>query len=252
MNIATTTELIELFSKTPIEHQYTCPDEQTLESFKAKQNVCEIIRTDSIEIRNAYYHLGYPGTLAKVYARQILVEQITQVAEVLKPVAKISIFDAFRTIETQAYLFQQFCSQVREMHPDWQQQQIEEETLKFVSHPYDTQRFTVPLHNSGGAIDLELLDRSTGNALDFGTAIDTLSELSYTDFFEREFSPQHGIDQKRWTHIRNNRRLLFNAMKHFNFVNFHHEWWHYDLGDANWASELGCSELFESMDYKMV
>ena len=161
---------------------------------------------------------------------------------------RISIFDVFRTIETQAYLFKLFCEIVQDQHPDWEQKAIEQEALKFVSHPYEKSRFAVPLHNSGGAVDLELIDLNTHQVLDFGTKIDTLSELSYTDFFERPFDPSYEISGERWMLIRDNRRLLFNAMKAVGFVNFHHEWWHYDIGNCNWAHELKADYVFESME----
>ena len=36
--------------------------------------------------------------------------------------------------------------------------------------------------------------------------------------------------------IKNNRRILYNAMISEDFVNLPSEWWHYDYGDKVWAS----------------
>lgn len=77
------------------------------------------------------------------------------------------------------------------------------------------------MHNRGGAIDLTLIDLSTGEELEMPTEFDDFSDaagLGYNDL------PQHII---------NNREMLKSVMQYAGFLTYSAEWWHYNVPGAN-------------------
>ena len=94
----------------------------------------------------------------------------------------------------------------------------------YISFPnYD--RALPPVHTTGGAVDVTLVDKN-GVELDMGTHFDEFSEKAHTDYFEKNC--ENPI-------VRENRRILYNAMIGAGFTNLPSEWWHYDYGDRFWA-----------------
>jgi zinc D-Ala-D-Ala dipeptidase len=83
----------------------------------------------------------------------------------------------------------------------------------------------IPPHSTGGAVDLTLVDHR-GYEFDMGTDFDYFGAEAGSLFFEQE-----GRDTK----IRDNRRLLRNAMiaEDFRFDEFE---WHFDFGNQIWAA----------------
>ncbi len=74
-------------------------------------------------------------------------------------------------------------------------------------------------HSRGSAIDLTLLDMSTGKELDMGSPFDLFSEISHPDY--------KGITKEQY----NNRMILRNVMLKNGFEPIDCEWWHFKLKD---------------------
>ena len=74
-------------------------------------------------------------------------------------------------------------------------------------------------HSRGSAVDLTLLDMSTGRELDMGSPFDLFSRISHPDCRE--------ITAEQY----DNRMLLQNAMLRGGFVPMDCEWWHFTLKD---------------------
>jgi D-alanyl-D-alanine dipeptidase len=70
-------------------------------------------------------------------------------------------------------------------------------------------------HNRGLAVDLTIIELSTGKELDMGTGFDNFTDTSHHDF--RKLPPQ----------VLNNRKLLKGIMEQNGFRLFETEWWHY-------------------------
>ncbi len=68
-------------------------------------------------------------------------------------------------------------------------------------------------HNLGVAVDLTLVERSTGLELDMGTPFDTFSEAAHTANAEGD--------------VRRHRQILLHAMEAEGFENYEKEWWHF-------------------------
>lgn len=76
------------------------------------------------------------------------------------------------------------------------------------------------VHNRGGAVDVTLVDISTGMELDMGTAF---------DFFGEQASHHY---QNLKEEVKKNRQLLKETMLSHGFKSFDSEWWHYNLANA--------------------
>lgn len=74
-------------------------------------------------------------------------------------------------------------------------------------------------HSRGSAIDLTLLDMSTGKELDMGSPFDLFSERSHPDY--------RGITDEQYE----NRMILQQTMVRNGFLPYECEWWHFMLRD---------------------
>lgn len=111
---------------------------------------------------------------------------------------KIKIFDSFRPIEVQKYMYDKFPS--------------ENSSGGFVSNP---ENGAIP-HCRGIAIDLTLVD-SAQKELDMGTDFDEFSDLAFHN------CSTINLEAKR------NRLILAGIMALSGFDFYSKEWWHYQL-----------------------
>lgn len=229
----------------PIIAEYRQPTAAELETLTADCAVVPLQSEHNIVAANQYYHDGLEGTDPVMYTRQSVLQRLQHIAQQLLPHYGLWVFDTYRSIATQTSLFNDFSAQVQRQHPDWDAQAVLQETLRFVSHPSDPGHFAVPLHNSGGAVDLAIYDLQTQTLVDFGTAFDEISDASATDFFEQDYQSGWGVDAAQWVMVRHHRRILFHLMKSVGFINYENEWWHFDLGDCYWSKVLGIEWVYD-------
>ena len=85
-------------------------------------------------------------------------------------------------------------------------------------------------HTRGVALDVTLVG-ADGEALDMGTPVDTMTAASH------HFYAAHPA------HIQLNRSLLLTIMLESGFIHHPHEWWHYQLPDAQRFALLGSQGL---------
>jgi D-alanyl-D-alanine dipeptidase len=81
-------------------------------------------------------------------------------------------------------------------------------------------------HNRGAAVDVTLINISTGEELPMPTAFDEFSEKAH-----------HGYNNLP-REVLDNRALLKTTMEKFGFVSLNTEWWHYSLPNAADRFEL--------------
>lgn len=138
---------------------------------------------------------------------------------------KIRIWDAWRPYALQKELYEKYKKNIvttmglEKESPERQNQIV----CRFVSEPVYN-RENSPVHTTGGAIDVTLVNES-GQELNMGTMFDAFTEATHTAYFEN----------MEESDVRNNRRLLYQAMIKSGFTNLPSEWWHYDYGDRFWA-----------------
>ena len=106
----------------------------------------------------------------------------------------LKIFDAYRPYSATVKFY--------EVYPD----------TNFVAAPWNGSR-----HNRGCAVDVTLIDLSTGEELEMPTTFDDFTAKAghnYTDLPDT---------------IIKNRKLLKETMENHGFSSYEHEWWHYDF-----------------------
>jgi D-alanyl-D-alanine dipeptidase len=80
-------------------------------------------------------------------------------------------------------------------------------------------------HPTGGAADVTVYNRKTGEYLDFGSDVFDFSVGRIIYFDSPEVSAA----------VKENRRMLREAMLKVGFAPYDGEWWHYSYGDKEWA-----------------
>lgn len=224
------------------------PTEEEILELKKKAACVEVTEHPGFVMGHDYFNMKLPGAINRVFCRAALLDRMKVLAKQLAPDYGIYFFDVFRTKATQKFLFDDCRERLKLQHPEFTEEQLELETRKYVSHPDEPKRFTAPPHNTGGAIDLALVNLKTRKIVNFGSPIDLSEEISATDFFEKQFDPNMGLSEAVWLEARKHRRILFHSMVQLGFTNYPSEWWHYDLGDGMWAHALGKETIYHSME----
>ena len=133
------------------------------------------------------------------YLHEAAIEPLNRAIKSAKNLGlKLKIFDGFRPIEVQQFMFDKFPS--------------EDPNGGFISNPKNG---AIP-HCRGVAIDLTLCD-ALGNELDMGTDFDEFSDLAF-----------HNCE-KISANAQRNRLILLGLMTAAGFDFYRNEWWHYQL-----------------------
>ncbi len=173
-----------------------------------------------------YFAMGLPGALPGCWVREDLGRRLVAAARSLPEGLVLLVWDGWRSIATQAALFDAYVADLALQYPDLARTELEQVARPYVTPP-DPGHHAPPPHLTGGAVDLTLA-HADGTPLDLGTGFDA-------------FVPEAGaaaledIDMPARAH----RRLLFHALAAQGFTAYVEEWWHFDLGDQFWAAVTG-------------
>lgn len=196
--------------------------------------ICDTF-SDLIVSQPKYFQRGIPGATKQIYLRKTVADMLVCAARALPAGHKLKIFDAWRPIAVQKALFEEYYCRLRSAFADKSEDELTQMTSLFVSYPSENQDHPF-VHATGGAVDLTIVD-SAGKELDMGTDFDDYSDAAHTAYFEN--TPHHTI--------RDNRRLLYNAMLSAGFTNYPSEWWHYDFGDCFWAAAKNKDSIYQGI-----
>lgn len=174
-----------------------------------------------------YYNQGLSET-PQLYTRRTIAEKLVALQQTVLAGYQFKIWDPWRSRQVQGNIYNKFWQALRATNPHWDDDKLKHEVGIFVTSPDMPGR--IPPHATGGAIDLTLVDRVTGEELNMGTAFDHFGPEASRDYFEAA-----GRDET----VRHNRRLLYAAMTNAGFCTDPDEWWHFDYGNQKWAVSLG-------------
>jgi zinc D-Ala-D-Ala dipeptidase len=184
---------------------------------------------------NAPYYRQIEGSLETAWCRESVARKLQKVNQTLNECAlELLVLDAYRPTNCQESLWSFFIEQARNILGP---QATESEQSRFASQfcsnptsfdPADPQTWAT--HVTGGAVDLTLRRLGTGEPLYMGSIFDDPSELSNTDYFERQ-----DLSNLSSFEARKNRRILYWAMSLQEFANYPYEWWHFDFGNQMWV-----------------
>jgi zinc D-Ala-D-Ala dipeptidase len=179
------------------------------------------LSSEDFILEPVYFYQGLSKT-KKIYLRKTVVVKLLQIQKKLRQY-RFKIWDGYRQRSVQKNIYQKFWRELQNNHPDWNGKQLADAVSIFVTDPDNPDR--IPPHATGGAVDLTLSDFA-GNELDMGTGFDFFGKEAEPFYFEKS-----DIDEK----IKNNRKLLQDAMIAENFALHTDEWWHFNYGNQLWA-----------------
>lgn len=179
-----------------------------------------------------YYEWGISGALRECYARTGVAERLQQALLLLPNNLSFVIWDTWRPVQVQTTLYSDYRFRLKQLHPEWGEEQLNKETVKFVSKPSSEPTHPSP-HLTGGAIDLSLIN-DKGESLEMGTDFDAFGDEAQTRYFEILLERGKNLPPKEQLALEN-RRILFHALTSVGFTNYSEEWWHYDFGDQFWG-----------------
>jgi D-alanyl-D-alanine dipeptidase len=123
---------------------------------------------------------------------------------------------------------------VRQEHPNWSEDQIEEEADHYAADPQ------VAGHITGGCVDLTI--GRGDKPLDMGAALD---DFTAAGTLIKTFG--EGITAEQMS----NRMLLYQVMTEVGFMPFFAEYWHFMYGDREWAYFSGLdASLYGPLNFK--
>ncbi len=194
--------------------------------------------TVNFDISMQYPLMKMKNSVTDCFVREEVFDKLLKVSKALDGRYRLKILDAWRPLALQYELYYTYRELIlKEFRLENEDDDRQSEIIKkFVSYPSDD--FMVPpVHTTGGAVDLTLTDIN-GNELEMGTGFDSFSDKTRTDYYET-----NSID----LNIRNNRRILYNAMISAGFTNLPSEWWHFDFGDRFWGYYNNKPAIYEGV-----
>ena len=156
-------------------------------------------------------------------ARLSVAHMLKQAQEALPDGLHLEIVGAFRPFDIQKQMYERARAELKEKHPDWDEDLLTEYINVFSAPPiWDTP----PPHTTGGAVDLFISD-------DKGERMDMISPLEMGWDSAPMFVEGLGEEAIR------NRALLRQVLEGAGLTNFPGEWWHWTWGEPGWALRTG-------------
>lgn len=181
-----------------------------------------------VQVDPVYYRKGIDGAVEDMRLRKSVIDHLETALSLLPDEYTFKIFDAWRPLSVQQVLFDDYFKRVSVRCSGFPREIIIDEVERFVTTlSSDIEKPFV--HATGGAVDLTVINKNTGDALDMGTEFDDFLPSSGTCYFEKMNPDIRSED------VLMNRRLLYWTMINAGFTNFPSEWWHYDFGNAFWG-----------------
>jgi D-alanyl-D-alanine dipeptidase len=180
---------------------------------------------------NAPYYKSFKSASKHVHLRKSVAAKLVEVNKTLAPYnAEVYLLDGYRPIALQVEIWDDFVAQARRVLGNPSEEECAHYAGFYCSDPrsFNEKDFrTWPTHSTGGAIDLSLRSLESKQELFFGSVFDDVTDVSHTDYFEKNQQDKEGASI---VEARRNRRLLYWAMVQAGFVNYPYEWWHFDWG----------------------
>ena len=187
----------------------------------------EVTESTGIIINMQYPKLKMKNAINKCLVRKEVLDRLIEAKKYLPKGITFEIWDAYRPISLQKELYYKYKEKIiDEFNLIYKtEEEINEIINGYVSYPIFDENLS-PAHTTGGAVDITLADINSKESLDLGVPFDSFSDLTKSSAYETK-----NIDKK----IRDNRRILYNAMIKAGFTNLPSEYWHFDYGNKNWS-----------------
>ncbi|MDZ7671264.1 MAG: M15 family metallopeptidase [Halanaerobiales bacterium] len=235
---------INLYKKIPEFNGFDWDEVKEVKIDKSKEQLISLnLIPEKIIVRSQYFIQNIKGAMPECYIRESVYDKLLEAADYLPTGFKFLVYDAWRPKSVQYELYNRLKEEIKEDNQDLNERELNKLVQEYVALPSDDNKGPSP-HLTGGAIDLTIIDQN-GKQLDMGTAFDETDQKTHTFYYEKMLSKKElsEVEDK----ILKNRRMLYNIMTEVGFVNYPHEWWHFDYGDQVWAYVLGKDNAFYSI-----
>lgn len=175
-----------------------------------------------VDLRETNPELSF-GDYCLPYVRSAVADALKAASKNLPEHLDLRIYTALRTLQQQADMYWGNYNRAKEQHPTWPTSTLRRMTNRFFAPP-DAK--APPGHCTGGAVDVALLRRDTGEALDMRSPIEGWKSAP---------TAVHGLSPE----AAENRRILCFLMYSTGLSNCHEEFWHWSFGDSAWAARVG-------------
>jgi D-alanyl-D-alanine dipeptidase len=157
------------------------------------------------------------------YVRESVAEALREATRRLPDPLDLRMYTALRTIEQQGEMYWGAYKRAQENHPTWPSATVRRMTNRFFAPP-DSK--APPGHCTGGAVDVGLHVRDSGEGLDVRSPLEGWKGAP---------TAAQGLNADS----AENRRLLCYLMHSTGLSNCRDEFWHWSYGDCPWAVRLG-------------
>ncbi len=192
------------------------------------------------------------GALVSIFLRKEVAQSLVRAEQMLPNGYHLLVLDGWRPLEVQKSLYDEYYKSLQLKFPNWNEEELERETQKYVSMPSGDKTKPSP-HNTGGAVDLAIIQlpseaeeqlqklstKNTADAvkyskiilssaklLEFGTPFDWGGPESALRYFE-ELAKQKELNEKEREALVN-RRILYHLISSVGLEAYADEWWHYN------------------------
>ena len=190
-------------------------------------------------VDNPPYYQRIPHSIPDLKLRKSVVDRLARANEKLARIGlELYLFDGYRPIEVQNYFYDHwFPNYLKSIHPELEGDMLEAEVAKYwakgAKSSSEIDPLSPPPHSTGGAVDLTIRRKSTGEHLYMGSLFDDVTEIAHCDFLEK-VSEQRILNFSEDEALKN-RRLLHWLLMEQEFSFNPAEWWHFSYGDQLWA-----------------
>jgi len=223
---------------------------------------------------NSPYAGGLDGSEVAVFMRLGVAERLKAAAALLPKGMHMMVMDAYRTLDVQQSLYDQYYDGLRHKYPEWSEQQLSDETQKYVSVPSSDPTCPSP-HNTGASVDVVIVHidddiqakvdaiteqaraaapddwetlydltiekdqllRRHAQMLEFGTRFDHGGEEAALGYYE-SIAKARDLTEAEDLALKN-RRFLYAVMRHAGFEPYPDEWWHYNDPASQMGAKIG-------------
>lgn len=182
---------------------------------------------------SSYFKAGHVSS-PEIKLRTGVVARLRKAQNYLQKIGnfKLKIFDGYRSVALQEEMYNKTYKKFKTENPGLPEKELKELTHKFWAFP-NKNPLSPPPHNTGGAVDLTIVDEKNAE-LPMGTEFDDLTEKASTDYFSIK-----GQNEKNAHTYNSNRKILKEAMESAGFKNYPEEWWHFNYGNQEWVENGG-------------
>ena len=163
--------------------------------------------------------------------RKTVFEKLCRAQKDLPTGWRFQLYEGFRSLAVQEILFNKEYQRVSARYPEASHGERFYETTRLVSPVINLDGSqNIPPHNTGAAVDLEIITEDK-YFVDMGMTAKDWS-IVHPELCLTASPLVEGVAKQ-------NRELLLQVMESHGFVNYPTEWWHFSYGDRYWAYQSG-------------